>query len=167
MRKSRAVVVGAVLLAFGAALLTPVVANAATQRPVAAHRVKAAPTAAELLAKVTTCKQISNGRYKPTGDAPADIPVCDKTGAVFWKADMDIDCDGIRTTQCNENTDCCFQPDTAFHTSADAPLNAAQLPYVVVPSPSSIWNFQNFGIAGGGVVAVIYNNQVTYAVVGD
>src|SRR3954470_8097041 len=168
MRKSRAVVVGAVLLAFGAALLTPVVANAATQRPVAAHRVKAAPTAAELLAKVTTCKQISNGRYKPTGDAPADIPVCDKTGAVYWKADMDIDCDGTRTTQCNENTDCCFQPDTAFHDSTDKPLNAAQLPYVVVPSESSIWRYHaTSGINGGAVVAVIYNNKVEYAVVGD
>jgi hypothetical protein len=126
-----------------------------------------APTAAELLAKVTTCSQISNGTYKTDEELGSTIPVCGKNGAVFWKADMDIDCDGIRTTQCNENTDCCFQPDTAFHTSADAPLNAAQLPYVVVPSPSSTWNFQNFQIAGGGVVAVIYNNQVSYAVVGD
>jgi glycosyl hydrolase group 75 (putative chitosanase)/carbohydrate binding protein with CBM6 domain len=126
-----------------------------------------APTAAELLAKVTTCSQISNGTYKTDEELGRTIPVCGKNGAVFWKADMDIDCDGIRTTQCNENTDCCFLPDTAFHTSADAPLNAAQLPYVVVPSPSSTWNFQNFQIAGGGVVAVIYNNQVTYAVVGD
>src|SRR3954453_15238812 len=134
MRKSRALVVGAVLLAFGAALLTPVVANAATQRPVAAHRVKAAPTAAELLAKVTTCKQISNGRDKTDGETSADIAVCDKTGAVYWKADMDIDCDGIRTTQCNENTDCCFQPDTAFHASKDKPLNAAKLPFVLVSS---------------------------------
>jgi hypothetical protein len=126
-----------------------------------------APTAAELLAKVTTCSQISNGTYKTDEELGRTIPVCGKNGAVFWKADMDIDCDGIRTSQCNENTDCCFLPDTAFHTSSDQPLNAAQLPYVVVPSPSSTWNYENFQIAGGGVVAVIYNNQVTYAVVGD
>jgi len=127
----------------------------------------AAPTAAELLAKVTSCSQISNGTYKTDQELGRTIPVCGKNGAVFWKADMDIDCDGIRTTQCNENTDCCFFPDTAFHTSTDQPLNAAQLPYVVVPSPSSTWDYRNFGVAGGGVVAIIYNNQVSYAVVGD
>jgi hypothetical protein len=126
------------------------------------------PTAAELLAKVNTCSQISNGKYKTDSDvATATIAVCQKTGAVFWKADMDIDCDGIRTTQCNENTDCCFQPDTFCHSSTNNPLNAAQLPYVVVPSASSIWDYRNFQIGCGTVVAVIFNNQVLYAVVGD
>ena len=46
-------------------------------------------------------------------------------------------------------------------------MNAAQLPYVVVPSTSSIWNYTNYQIGCGTVVAVIYNNQVLYAVVGD
>ncbi|SDX78569.1 Carbohydrate binding module (family 6) [Amycolatopsis xylanica] len=126
-----------------------------------------APTAAELLAKVTSCSQISNGLYKTDSETGRTIPVCGKNGAVFYKADMDIDCDGQRTTQCNENTDCCFQPDTAFHQSDGKPLNAATLPYVVVPSSSSTWDYTKFGIQGGGVVAVIYNNQVLYAVVGD
>jgi hypothetical protein len=126
-----------------------------------------APTAAELLAKVNGCTQISNGLYKTDSDTGRTIPVCDKTGAVFWKADMDIDCDGQRTAQCNENTDCCFQPDTAFHQSNGQPLIASSLPYVVVPSPSGTWDYRNFQIAGGGVVAVIFNNQVEYAVVGD
>jgi hypothetical protein len=126
-----------------------------------------APTAAELLAKVTSCSAISNGNYKTDSETSRTIPVCGKNGAVFWKADMDIDCDGQRTTQCNENTDCCFQADTAFHQSNGQPLIASSLPYVVVPSPSSTWNYQNFGIQGGGVVAVIYNNKIEYAVVGD
>jgi Fungal chitosanase of glycosyl hydrolase group 75/Carbohydrate binding module (family 35) len=127
-----------------------------------------APTAADLLAKVTTCNQISNGKYKTDSDvSTATVAVCQKTGAVFWKADMDIDCDGVRTTQCNENTDCCFQNDTFCHASSGSPLNAAALPYVVVPSPSSIWNYTNFQIGCGTVVAVIFNNQVEYAVVGD
>jgi len=126
-----------------------------------------APTAAELLSKLNSCSQISNGTYKTDSEAGRTIPVCGLTDAVFWKADMDIDCDGQRTTQCNENTDCCFQADTAFHQSNGQPLNAAALPYVVVPSPSSTWDYRQFGIAGAGVVAVIYNNQITYAVVGD
>jgi Fungal chitosanase of glycosyl hydrolase group 75/Carbohydrate binding module (family 35)/Carbohydrate binding module (family 6) len=126
------------------------------------------PTAAQLLSKVTSCTQISNGKYKTDSDvSSATIPVCQKTGAVFWQADMDIDCDGVRTTQCNETTDCCFQPDTFCHSSTDSPLNAAGLPYVVVPSPSSIWDYRNYSIGCGTVVAVIYNNQVEYAVVGD
>jgi hypothetical protein len=126
------------------------------------------PTAADLLAKVTSCSQISSGKYKTDSDAgSATVPVCGKTGAVFWKSDMDIDCDGQRTTQCNENTDCCFQNDTAFHQSDGKPLNSAALPYIVVPSSSSIWNYANSGVHGASVAAVIYNGTVTYAVVGD
>jgi len=127
-----------------------------------------APTADELLAKVTSCNQISNGKYKTDSDSgSATVPVCGKTGAVFWKSDMDIDCDGQRTTHCNENTDCCFQADTAFHQSDGKPLRSEFLPYIVVPSTSGIWNYQNSGVHGASVAAVIYQGKVAYAVVGD
>src|SRR3989440_8080385 len=127
-----------------------------------------APTADELLAKGSSCNQISNGKYKTDSDVSAKtVAVCGATGAVFWKSDMDIDCDGQRTTQCNENTDCCFQNDTAFHQSDGKPLNSAALPYIVVPSTSSIWNYTNSGVHGASVAAVIYQGKVAYAVVGD
>ncbi|MGW5720898.1 ricin-type beta-trefoil lectin domain protein [Amycolatopsis sp. NPDC003865] len=129
--------------------------------------VEAGPSASQLLAKTQSCQQISNGKYSFDEGGAATVPVCQSGGAVFFTADMDIDCDGVRTTQCNEQTDCCFYPDTAFHTSTDQPLNAAQLPYIVLPQPTSTWDYRNYGIDGGSVVAVIYNNQVTYAVVGD
>ncbi|WP_410595329.1 RICIN domain-containing protein [Amycolatopsis sp. lyj-23] len=129
--------------------------------------VEAGPSASQLLAKTQTCQQISNGKYSFDEGGAATVPVCQANGAVFFTADMDVDCDGVRTTQCNENTDCCFYPDTAFHTSTDQPLNAAQLPYIVLPQPTSTWDYRNYGIDGGSVVAVVYNNQVTYAVVGD
>jgi hypothetical protein len=126
------------------------------------------PSADELLAKVTSCAQISNGKYKTDSDVgTATVAVCQKTGAVFWKGDMDIDCDGVRTTQCNEDTDCCFLPETFCQTSTGTPLNAAQLAYMVVPSASSIWDYRTKGIGCGTVVAVIYNGQVEYAVMGD
>ena len=125
------------------------------------------PTAAELLAKVRNCNRIG-GPYKTDEDvSTANISVCQANGAVFWKADMDIDCDGVRTAQCNENTDPAFQPDTFVHTSTDRPLNAAQLPYMVIPSPSSRWDYRRFNIQPGAVVAVIFNNKVEYAVFGD
>ncbi|WP_329613078.1 glycoside hydrolase family 75 protein [Streptomyces brevispora] len=123
--------------------------------------------AADLLAKVTSCSQISNGKYRTDEETSATVPVCGKNGAVFWKADMDIDCDGQVTTACNADTDPWFQDDTAFHTSGGKPLSAEKLPYVVVPSSSSIWNYSSAGIKGGGVVAVIYGGKVEYAVVGD
>lgn len=124
-------------------------------------------SAADLLAKVSSCSQISNGKYRTDEETSATVPVCGKSGAVFWKADMDIDCDGQVTTACNADTDPWFQDDTAFHTSGDKPLSAEKLPYVVVPSSSSIWNYSSAGIKGGGVVAVIYDGKVEYAVVGD
>lgn len=123
--------------------------------------------AADLLAKVTSCSQISNGKYRTDDETSASVPVCGKNGAVFWKADMDIDCDGRRTSLCNEDTDPWYQDDTAFHQSDGKPLRADSLPYVVVPSSSSLWNYGSAGIKGGGVVAVIYQNKVEYAVVGD
>lgn len=161
----RALVLAAALVAVAATLLAPGSGMAAPAK--AARTVAAAPTAQQLLAKLTSCNQVSNGKYRTDEETSATIAVCDKNGAVYWKADMDIDCDGVRTAQCNEDTDCCFYPDTAFHTSTDQPLNSAQLPYVVVPSPSSRWDYRNFGIRGGGAVAIIYNNKVEYAVVGD
>ena len=153
--------------ASGAALLAAGVlpANASGNAPASAQ--EGSVSAAALLAKVTSCSQISNGKYKTDDETSATIPVCGKNGAVFWKADMDVDCDGQRTTNCNEDRDPWFQDDTAFHQSNGKPLKAESLPYVVVPSSSGIWNYAGAGIKGGGVVAVVYNNKVEYAVVGD
>ena len=81
--------------------------------------IQAAPTDQQLLAKVTGWTQISAGRFATDSGRGATIPVCgtrgSRTAPVWWKADMDVDCDGIRTSNCNENTDCCFQPDTSLH----------------------------------------------------
>ncbi|MFK8848232.1 glycoside hydrolase family 75 protein [Streptomyces sp. Ac-502] len=124
-------------------------------------------SAADLLAKVTGCSQISHGKYRTDEETSATIPVCGKKNAVFWKADMDIDCDGQVTAKCNKDTDPWFQPETRWNQSDGKPLNAEKLPYVVVPSVSGIWDFESAGIKGGGIVAVIHKNKVEYAVVGD
>ncbi|MEU3861145.1 glycoside hydrolase family 75 protein [Streptomyces sp. NPDC028722] len=152
---------GTALLAAG---LLPAHATAA---PTPRSAQEGTVSAADLLSKVTSCSQVSNGKYQTDEETSATVPVCGKNGAVFWKADLDIDCDGQRTTNCNEDRDPWYQDDTAFHQSDGKPLKAETLPYVVVPSTSSIWNYSNAGIKGGGVVAVIYNNKVEYAVVGD
>ncbi|MEV4318856.1 glycoside hydrolase family 75 protein [Actinocrispum sp. NPDC049592] len=155
----------ATLLAAGT--LVPSAVASASPQPAPAVTIQAGPTASQLLAKTTSCKQISNGKYRTDEETGKTVAVCDANGAVFWKADMDIDCDGVRTSRCNENTDCCFQPDTAFHASNGKPLTADVTHYIVVPSTSSIWKYTSSGLKGAGSCAVIYNNKVLYAVIGD
>ena len=43
--------------------------------------------------------------YDTDDGDPSNINVCGLQGAVFWKSDLDIDCDGKRTAVCNEQTD--------------------------------------------------------------
>ncbi|MFF2861898.1 glycoside hydrolase family 75 protein [Streptomyces rubiginosohelvolus] len=125
-------------------------------------------TAAELLAEVRACSRISKGRYRTdSGSAKATVPVCGTRDAVFWKADMDIDCDGRKTRACNRKTDPYFLPETAFQSSRGEPLDSSALPHVVVPGPSKVWDYRKSGLTGGSVVAVVYRDRVRYGVIGD
>ncbi|KFU80752.1 chitosanase of glycosyl hydrolase group 75 [Amycolatopsis lurida] len=151
------------LLLFSAMVVAAGLAPAAT----AAASPEAAPTAQQLLAKTTSCKQVSNGKYKTDEETGRTIAVCDAGSAVFWKADMDVDCDGQPTARCNKNTDPWFQDGTAYPRSDGKALIADQTPYVVVPSISSTWNFEKAGLKGAGSCAVIYNDKVLYTVIGD
>ena len=157
-----------ILLAAGLIALGVLAPSAATASPQPAGVAPlAGPSASQLLAKTQRCSQISNGKFKTDEETGRTVAVCDANGAVFWRADMDIDCDGQRTSKCNENTDCCFLPDTAFHQSDGKPLRADTLHYIVVPSPSSTWRYTSSGLRGAGSCAVIFNNKVLYAVIGD
>lgn len=153
--------------AAGSALLAAAALPATATATAHASREGGQVAAAGLLAKVKSCSQISKGKYRSDSGAPANIPVCGMNGAVFFKADMDIDCDGQRTAKCNRRTDPWFQNSTAFQQSNGAQLNSEKLPHVVVPSPGTIWNYRSSGIQGGSVAAVIHQGKVQYAVVGD
>lgn len=146
------------LAAVGAALL------AHPEQPLQRER---AATATELLAKVRGCARVSKGLYRSDAGAPAVIPVCGSDGAVFWKADMDIDCDGRPGAHCNRDTDPWFQPTTSYRQSDGRHLSAERLPFIVVPVPSRIWDHRDHGIRGGSIAAVIHKGRVQYAVVGD
>ncbi|MEU3840442.1 glycoside hydrolase family 75 protein [Streptomyces sp. NPDC028635] len=123
--------------------------------------------AADLLAEVRSCKQVSHGLYRTDQDKAPAVPVCGAKGAVFFTADMDIDCDGRPSARCSRATDSSFQDDTAFHQSDGRPLRADRLPFVVVPGASDLWDYRAAGVRGGGVAAVIHDDQVEYAIVGD
>jgi sugar lactone lactonase YvrE len=129
--------------------------------------VLAGPDAAALLARTQDCDRISNGLYKTDVERRRTIAVCDAGDAIWWRADMDIDCDGKPTPRCNLRTDPAFQPATAFQQSDGRQLVADRSHYVVVPSTSRTWNYVSSGLRGGGSCAVVYDGQVLYAVIGD
>src|SRR6185503_2965501 len=95
------------------------------------------------------------------------IPICGLPGAVFWKADLDVDCDGKMTAQCNLPTDPAYQNQTAATDSMGQPLDAAALPYVVIPGKSTRFDYSAAGLKMGSVFAVIYKDTVMYGVAGD
>lgn len=155
------------LAAAGAALLVPATlpAVARSYDPLAPR--EGGVSAADLLAEVRDCIQVSHGRYRSDQGAPADIRVCGRRGAVFWKADMDIDCDGRPGDLCNARTDPSFSAATSYLQSDGRYLSAETLPYIVVPGASTIWDHRAYGVLGGSVAAVVYHDRVEYAVVGD
>lgn len=134
---------------------------------VAAPAQAAGPTAAQLLAKVSSCTVASNGKYATDDGESSTVNICKKGSAFFWKADMDIDCDGVRTAKCNEDVDPWYQDQTSFETSAGRPFQADKTHYFVIPLPSSRFNYSSKGIKPGSVAAIIYNNKVVYAVFAD
>jgi Fungal chitosanase of glycosyl hydrolase group 75 len=126
-----------------------------------------APTPADLLALTQSCNQVSNGFYAPDSGETANIPICGLTGAVYWKADMDIDCDGKMSMQCNINADPDYQDQTSAVDSHGDPLDSANLPFVVVPLASSRFDYKAAGLKLGSVILVIYNGKLNYGVFGD
>jgi peptidoglycan hydrolase-like protein with peptidoglycan-binding domain len=152
------------------AALAVAVAGLALLAPTSESRADelAGPTAAQLKARAGGCEtQLSNGKYAQDSGGSRTIAVCKSGDAVHWTADFDVDCDGQRTTECNENTDPSFQPNTSWNQSDGRPLNSAGLPFIVVPLSSTIWNYRTAGINGATVAAVVYQDKVAYAVVGD
>jgi hypothetical protein len=133
--------------------------------------IKAGPSASQLLAKVSGCKQVSKGKFRTDDETSANVAVCGTTkGNPVWiKADMDVDCDGVSTARCNKKTDPWYQNDTAIHTSKGKPFTADVTRYFVLPQNSaSAWKFQSdSGIQMGDVAAIIYNGKVSYAVLAD
>lgn len=127
-----------------------------------------AVSAASLLAKVQGCaKKISSAPYAKDSGGAATIDVCETDGAVFFHADMDIDCDGKPSAECNKSTDASYQAQTATTDSKGEYLDAAKLPFIVVPGVSSRWSYKASGISMGTVGAVIYNGKIEYGIVGD
>lgn len=140
--------------------------DGATSTPDTPDGMSAPPTAAELLAKLATCNKVG-GDYAFHAGGADTTPICGLSNAVFWKTGMNIDCDGIPSMFCNSMTDPSFQAQTSATDSHGNYLDAAALPYVVVPLPSSRWDYGAAGLQFGSVFAVIHGDRVVYGVFGD
>jgi hypothetical protein len=124
--------------------------------------------AADLLALTAKCDVASNGKYATDVGEKATVDICKLKGAFFWKADLDVDCDGQQTTECNKANDPDYQNQTSFTQQSDGkPLIASKLPYVVIPLPSSRFRYDDQGIEPGALIIVIYQGKVAYGVFGD
>lgn len=86
-------------------------------------------------------------------------------GIVFVDLDSDERCEVEDDEEQRE--DSWYQSQTAATDSQGGYLDAAQLPYVVVPGVSTRWSYKKSGIAMGSVVAVIYDDEVELGIVGD
>jgi hypothetical protein len=125
------------------------------------------PTASDLLQAVADCTSVIGGPYMDGPGQPNNVDICGFAGAVAWTSDLDVDCDGKMSAECNLQTDPAYQDQTAASDSHGDPLDAATLPYVVFPGASTRWDYRTAGIGMRTVVAVIYADQVVYGVAGD
>jgi Fungal chitosanase of glycosyl hydrolase group 75 len=127
---------------------------------------KAEPTASELTSLTQTCTPLAGvGKFSSDEGRPSQIQMCQLKGAIWFKADMDIDCDGGTTQVCKD--DDTYLPETSCNTSLGKPMDASNIPFIVLPQPSHGWNESNYRIRCGTVGAVIFNGKLEYGVFGD
>lgn len=121
-------------------------------------------TAAQLLEAVkqgTLIPETKNA-FQSDMENKKNISMYQLKGATTWTSDMDVDCDGTATTNCNKQRDSYFQNQLSIGVN----LKAEEVPYFVIPigSPS---NSSKRDIKFGQIAAVIFNDQVVYAVFVD
>lgn len=86
---------------------------------------------------------------------------------LLWKADMDVDCDGIQTPPCD--TDVTGQPQTSIVDLAPAgDVDPTKLPYFVIPlgTPETTW-YQSYDVQLGQLGAVVYQGRVEHGIFAD
>lgn len=95
-------------------------------------------------------------------EKPKNTSMYGLTNATYWTADFDVDCDGTETANCNKKRDPWYQNQLSIGVN----LKADEVPYFVIPigSPS---NSSKRDIQFGQIAALIYNDQVVYAVFVD
>jgi len=124
------------------------------------------PAPADLVALLSNCQQLAGTtKFAKDSGGTKSVPLCGLTGAIWWTADLDVDCDGGLAAACK--ADPYYQAETAAVDSTGKPLDASTLPYVVVPLPSNGFDYKAAGLKLGSVVGVIYQGKILYGIIGD
>lgn len=124
------------------------------------------PQVADALDLTRRCSPLTGVKPFKTDEEKSDasIPICKLSNGIWFKADMDIDCDGGSTQLCK--SDRSYRPDTSCSAKGKY-LDASFLPYIVLPLDSNGLSLKNLGIRCGSIGAVVYNGKIVYGVVGD
>ncbi len=114
-----------------------------------------------------TCAQHIGGGPWANGDN-TKVYICgDMKNALYWIADLDVDCDGLETAgKCGPDPklDCCYQAQTTFKNSKGQYFTSAVDPYYVIPGN---FPYSSNGISAGQIAAIIWKGKLTYAVFAD
>ena len=143
------------------------VADPGSPAAVSAGTGRTEPTAEAVLPLLAACThQISHGLLAPRSGHVADVPICSRGDALFWKSELAVDCDGKQTETCNPKTDPQYQGETTGRDSSGDPLDATAVAYVEVPARNAVFDYSAAGLSIGSVAAVIYNGRLAYGVLG-
>jgi hypothetical protein len=129
----------------------------------------AAPITADMIraALGASCTPVTGtGLYATDDGEPDTIPICQGPGAVlYWQSDIDVDCDGGRTTICT--SDPAYMHDTSTTGSDGMAIDAETVPFVVIPLPSARFRYADHQIDLGQLALVTYQDHWAIGVFAD
>ena len=128
------------------------------------------PSAQELLDITQDCDGIPDVLFPEDTGKPYTVQICRLDGAVWWRADGDIDCDGGTGESCKSDPH--YMSTTSAKDSQGNFVDASTVPFLVVPAAHGAWNPKAFGIKTGwsgygSAGAIIYDGKVQYAPYAD
>lgn len=126
----------------------------------------AEPTFEDLMNATNSCDAIGGGMKLAT-DAGADptVQICELEGAIWWRADFDVDCDGALDEPCLSADS--REPTTSAVDQAGEPLSASLTPFVTVPMPDDTFDYTDQDTMLGSVVAVLWKGKMVFAPIGN
>ncbi len=146
---------------------------AALQRPPARSEPTPTPSLADQLRALTReCDPLPGAaRFKTDASAErATVQLCQLEGAIWWRADADIDCDGAADPRCT--VDRSYRAETSAKTSRGEFINSAQVPYLVVPMAGNGFRPKAHGIKAGwsgygSAGVILYGDEMIFAPYAD
>ncbi|MBL8683175.1 MAG: glycoside hydrolase family 75 protein [Myxococcales bacterium] len=122
--------------------------------------------ASAVLDRTQSCAPLSGApRYAKDSGGTRNVPICQSGSAIWFRADMDIDCDGGSSAQCR--SDPYYQSQTSGTSSTGRPLDASTLSFVVIPLDTDGFSFSARNVKMGTVAAIVYAGRIVYGIVGD